>query len=198
MSNASNTADAKRDVIAEQRANLTRRYDELRGHHDCAMEDETRAILAAIAPGTDDVAEQRRLEREMSRATRATAAVADAMSRIALQIGKLDLGLSKIECDLQFAEIRRDERAKREAIRTAMAEDKRAANALAAEQKLMRDAAMGASTPSERKSTRGGSARRRAVGAGDANDADRIAGGPPAPAQSAQGEGSVAASTDAA
>jgi hypothetical protein len=146
MSNGPATTHVNHD---QQRALLAERHTTLLAHYNIAAEAEIAAIVAATSSGTDDAAEQRRLDRQMARALRTTTALANAVSAIVLQIAKLNLAETKLELDAAYLHVRLDERAKREAIRTAehgkreatrtaMADDKRAAAALIAEASLAR------------------------------------------------------------
>jgi hypothetical protein len=109
---------------ATHASRLKRRHAELSAEFDRAHDAEIAAIRAAAKPAAS-AGDARQRDREMKRALGATSAISDAILAIESQQRRVDLDLVKAANARADQETRRAERAKREAIRTAMAEDRR-------------------------------------------------------------------------
>jgi hypothetical protein len=111
---------------ANVRERLKRRQAELLSKFDRAAEHELRAIDAACRR-VDDAVEAKALDRAMTRAMSATTKLGDALLSIEAQLGRADLALRAVSLGEKAQDTRQVERDKREVIKTAMAEDRRAA-----------------------------------------------------------------------
>jgi hypothetical protein len=142
--NPSNAAAAAAPDHAFHLSRLKKRHAELSTVYDNAHRNELAAIEAAGRPA-DSAAAERRQMRAMMRAIAETTALADAILAIENQMRRVDLDVQKARAARDEQETRRTERAKRETIRTAMAEDRRFAAMELHEAKLA--AVTGAAAP---------------------------------------------------